>query len=62
MPFSDPMAEGPVIQKACERALVHNTSLHDVLAMVKHEMENAAQLNVPLIVDSYVADNWMDMK
>ncbi|HHJ80864.1 MAG TPA: tryptophan synthase subunit alpha, partial [Candidatus Tenderia electrophaga] len=35
VPFSDPMAEGPVIQKACERALVHNTSLRDVLAMVK---------------------------
>lgn len=35
VPFSDPMAEGPVIQAACERALVHNVSLHDVLAMVK---------------------------
>ncbi len=35
VPFSDPMAEGPVIQKACERALMHNTSLRDVLAMVK---------------------------
>ncbi|MDH5472379.1 MAG: tryptophan synthase subunit alpha [Gammaproteobacteria bacterium] len=35
VPFSDPMAEGPVIQAACERALVHNVSLTDVLAMVK---------------------------
>lgn len=35
IPFSDPMAEGPVIQAACERALEHNVSLHDVLAMVK---------------------------
>jgi len=35
IPFSDPMAEGPVIQAACERALLHNTSLRDVLAMVK---------------------------
>jgi tryptophan synthase alpha chain len=35
VPFSDPMAEGPVIQKACERALEHNVSLHDVLSMVK---------------------------
>jgi len=34
VPFSDPMAEGPTIQKACERALVHGTSLRDVLAMV----------------------------
>ena len=35
IPFSDPMAEGPVIQAACERALLHNVSLRDVLAMVK---------------------------
>ena len=34
VPFSDPMADGPVIQAACERALVHNTSLHQVLEMV----------------------------
>ncbi len=35
IPFSDPMAEGPVIQAACERALEHNVSLNDVLDMVK---------------------------
>lgn len=35
VPFSDPMADGPVIQAACERALANNTSLRDVLAMVK---------------------------
>ncbi|UCC56600.1 MAG: tryptophan synthase subunit alpha [Gammaproteobacteria bacterium] len=35
VPFSDPMADGPVIQAACERALVHHTSLHDVLDMVR---------------------------
>ena len=34
VPFSDPMAEGPVIQAACERALEHNVSLKDVLGMV----------------------------
>lgn len=34
IPFSDPMADGPVIQKACERALAHHTSLKMVLAMV----------------------------
>ena len=34
VPFSDPMADGPVIQAACERALVHGTSLHQVLNMV----------------------------
>jgi len=35
VPFSDPMADGPVIQRASERALAHHTSLHDVLGMVK---------------------------
>jgi len=35
VPFSDPMAEGPVIQAACERALRHHVSLTDVLGMVK---------------------------
>src|SRR5690554_8224543 len=34
VPFSDPMADGPTIQLASERALAHNTSLRDVLAMV----------------------------
>ncbi len=33
-PFSDPMADGPVIQAAAERSLQHNTSLHDVFALV----------------------------
>lgn len=34
VPFSDPMADGPVIQLACERALRHGTSLKRVLQMV----------------------------
>ena len=33
-PFSDPMADGPVIQAAAERSLEHNTSLHDVFSVV----------------------------
>lgn len=35
VPFSDPMAEGPVIQKGHERALVHNTSLTSTLEVVR---------------------------
>jgi len=35
VPFSDPMAEGPVIQRAHERALAHSTSLRKTLAMVE---------------------------
>jgi len=34
VPFSDPMADGPTIQRASERALKHGTGLNDVLAMV----------------------------
>jgi len=34
VPFSDPMADGPVIQRASERALKHHVSLQQVLAMV----------------------------
>lgn len=35
VPFSDPMADGPVIQQASERALAAGTRLRDVLKMVK---------------------------
>ncbi|MBI5109956.1 MAG: tryptophan synthase subunit alpha [Rhodocyclales bacterium] len=34
VPFSDPMADGPTIQRASERALVHGMSLRRVLALV----------------------------
>src|SRR5271165_3794266 len=33
VPFSDPLADGPVIQRASERALQHGTTLSDVLAI-----------------------------
>ncbi len=35
VPFSDPMAEGPVIQRANERALEFNVGMHDVLGYVR---------------------------
>ena len=35
VPFSDPMAEGPVIQKGHERALAHGISLRSTLELVK---------------------------
>jgi len=35
VPFSDPMADGPVIQRASERALLKGVGLRDVLNMVK---------------------------
>ena len=52
VPFSDPMADGPVIQQACERALVHGTSLRQVLGMVKtfREKDNAT----PVVLMGYL--------
>jgi len=35
VPFSDPMADGPVIQRSGERALKHGVGLRDVLSLVK---------------------------
>ncbi len=35
IPFSDPMADGPVIQRASERALMHKVGLSQVLEMVR---------------------------
>ncbi len=49
VPFSDPMADGPVIQRASERALAHHTSLRDVLAMVRDFRARDAQTPVVLM-------------
>lgn len=49
IPFSDPMADGPVIQLACERALAHNVSLSDVLNMVKQFREQDQETPVVLM-------------
>lgn len=49
VPFSDPMADGPVIQRACERALASGTSLLDVLAMVAEFRQRDQQTPVVLM-------------
>jgi len=49
IPFSDPMADGPVIQAACERALVHNVGLSDVLTMVSEFREQNSETPVVLM-------------
>lgn len=49
VPFSDPMADGPVIQAACERALAHGTRLADVLSMVAQFRETDQQTPVVLM-------------
>jgi len=35
VPFSDPMADGPVIQRASERAIAHGMTLKHVIEIVK---------------------------
>ena len=52
VPFSDPMAEGPVIQKAMERALEHNVSLRDVMAMVAEFRQKDQE--TPVILMGYL--------
>ncbi|MGQ5523696.1 tryptophan synthase subunit alpha [Chitinimonas sp. PSY-7] len=49
VPFSDPMADGPVIQKASERSLAHGTSLLDVLGMVRDFRRKDADTPVVLM-------------
>ncbi len=51
VPFSDPMADGPVIQAACERALAHGVRLRDVLEMVTEFRREDA--DTPLILMGY---------
>ncbi len=49
VPFSDPMAEGPVIQKGHERALVHHVSLRMTLDLVAQFREQDNQTPVVLM-------------
>ena len=52
VPFSDPLADGPVIQRASERALRNRTSIKDVLRMAGAIHQEAPQAQ--LIVFSYL--------
>lgn len=65
IPYSDPVADGPVIQESYTRALNHKTKLADILAMVK---ATSAEVKTPIVtmlsysivyrhgIDQYVAD------
>ncbi len=50
VPFSDPVAEGPVIEKASERALAAGVSLQKILNLVKAVR---SQVEIPLILMGY---------
>jgi tryptophan synthase alpha chain len=52
VPFSDPLADGPVIQRASERALKQGVSLEDVLTLASEIREHSQ--SVGLVVFSYL--------
>lgn len=51
IPFSDPIAEGPVIQNANIRALKNNVTTDDVFAMV-NELQN--EVDIPMVFMTYL--------
>lgn len=50
MPFSDPVADGEVIQRASERALQKGVTVHDTLRCAKNVRP---QIDVPIVLFSY---------
>src|SRR6267378_6558831 len=52
VPFSDPLADGPVIQRASERALKHGTSLEPILKLAAEIREHSQ--SVGLIIFTYL--------
>ena len=65
VPFSDPMADGPVIQRASERALLKGVSMADVLAIVRAFRQDDATTPVVLMgyanpVECYGPDRFVD--
>jgi len=52
VPFSDPVADGPVIQRASERALKHGTSLEQVLELARDVRKQ--EPNAGLLIFSYL--------
>jgi tryptophan synthase alpha chain len=52
VPFSDPLADGPIIQRASERAVARGTTLKDVLTLAKEI--HAARPHAGLIIFTYL--------
>lgn len=50
VPFSDPLADGPTIQRAAERSLQNGTTLKKVIALVKEVRQHS---EIPLILMTY---------
>ncbi len=52
IPFSDPMADGQVIQAACERALVHHVNIRRILEMVREFRTD--DVHTPVVLMGYL--------
>jgi len=50
VPFSDPMADGPIIQRASQRALKHGSGIEELLAVVSRARKS---IDTPIILFSY---------
>jgi tryptophan synthase alpha chain len=50
VPFSDPMADGPIIQRSAQRALCHGTTLSDVIELATRLRRVS---DVPIVVFTY---------
>ena len=50
VPFSDPMADGPVIQEASQAALKHKVNLNDILRLVKTVRKT---IQIPICLMTY---------
>ena len=50
VPFSDPLADGPVIQRATERAIKAGSNLRSVLSMIE---KIRPEISAPIVVFSY---------
>lgn len=51
VPYSDPLADGPTIQRASQRALDEKVTIHDVLQLVSRLRESG--ITVPLVLFTY---------
>jgi len=51
VPYSDPLADGPVIQRASERALKHEVRITDVIRLAKQARDQG--VDIPFILFSY---------
>jgi tryptophan synthase alpha chain len=49
IPFSDPLADGPVIQRSSQIALAHGTTFNTALGLIQ-----AARLSIPVVIMSYL--------